>query len=79
MTSSGTERSLRKNCGALYGRTSRRREHGGRKPREPQTGEEQRRGRDSRRHESEEGLNRTKLATSLLPGSARLAMIRWFS
>ena len=43
------------------------------------TREEQRRGRDSRRHESEEGLNRTKFATSLLPGSARLAMIRWFS
>ena len=79
MTSSGTERSLRKNCGALYGRASRRREHGGRKPHESQSGEEQRRGRDSRRHESEEGLNRTKFATNLLPGSARLAMIRWFS
>ena len=56
-----------------------RREHGGRRPHGPQTREEQRRGRDSRRHESEGGLSRTEFATSPLPELEHLAMIRWFS
>ena len=63
----GTERSLRKSCGILCNGTSCRREHDGRRPHEPQTREEQRQGRDSRRRESKGGLSRTDFATSPLP------------